>query len=380
MYTMEFEYPIVRPTIPELEEVVDEFREIFISKSLTTSTKTEAFEAQVAQLLDVEFVVALSSCTTGLVMTLRALDLSGEVIVPSYAFNSSATSVLWAGLTPVLCDCREDTLTLDVVSAEQMIGDHTVAIMPIAIYGVPPDILEIEELARSYGLKIIYDSAMGLGSRYRGKYLGAFGDAEVFSLSTKKLITAIDGGLVTTDCQRLASTVRQMRDYGRSPGGKDFAYLGMSARFSELHAVIAMHNLSRIETIMATRRTHIQRFRSVLYDIPGLGFFDDPSDRKSCGLLMLLRVDEVQTGISRDEVMLRLAVKGVQTSRYFYPPLHQQTVFSQFPYRRAPDLSVSERMANQVLAIPLYTEMTETEIDIIAERVRQVFLQTTDSP
>ena len=372
---MEFEYPVVRPTLPEFDEVADEFREIFASRQLTTAAKTEALEAHATRLLGVRFAVAVSSCTAGLVLSMRALKLSGEVIIPSYAFNSCAASVLWAGLKPVLCDCRADTLTLDVASAERATGDDTVAVMPVAVYGMPPDILEIEALARRHGLNIVYDSAMGLGARYREKYLGGFGDVEIFSFSTKKLVTGVEGGLVTTNSEDLAAAVRQMRDYGRSPDRKDFAILGMSARFSELHAVIATHNLSRVDFLREARKAHIRRFRSALGDLPGVGFVDDPPDRESGGLLMLLRIDEERTGISRDEAMRRLSEKGIQTSRYFYPALHQQSMLSDYPHRRATDLSVSERMAGEVLAIPLYTEMTEAQIDDIAGRIRQAFLE-----
>ena len=372
---MEFEYPVVRPTLPEFDEVADEFREIFASRQLTTAARTEALEAHATRLLGVRFAVAVSSCTAGLVLSMRALKLSGEVIIPSYAFNSCAASVLWAGLKPVLCDCRADTLTLDVASAERATGDDTVAVMPVAVYGMPPDILEIEALARRHGLNIVYDSAMGLGARYREKYLGGFGDVEIFSFSTKKLVTGVEGGLVTTNSEDLAASVRQMRDYGRSPDRKDFALLGMSARFSELHAVIAMHNLSRVDFLREARKAHIRRFRSALEDLPGVGFVDDPPDRESGGLLMLLRIDEKRTGISRDEAMRRLSEKGIQTSRYFYPALHQQSMLSDYPHRRATDLSVSERMAREVLAIPLYTEMTEAQIDDIAGRIRQAFLE-----
>ena len=372
---MEFEYPVVKPTIPEFDEIADEFREIFASGQLTNAAKTEAFEAQAARLLGVRFAVAVSSCTAGLVLSMRAMKLSGEIIVPSYAFNSCAASVLWAGLKPVLCDCQANTLTLDVASAERVTGDDTVAIMPVAVYGMPPDILEIEALSRRHGLNVIYDSAMGLGARYREQYLGSFGDVEIFSLSTKKLVTGVEGGLVTTNSEDLAAAVRQMREYGRSPDRKDFALLGMSARFSEFHAVIAMRNLSRVDVLREARRAHIRRFRSTLDDLPGVGFVDDPPDRESGGLLMLLRIDEERAGISRDEAMRRLSEKGIQTSRYFYPALHQQSMLSDFPFRRASDLSVSERMAREVLAIPLYTEMTEAQIDDIAERIRRAFLQ-----
>jgi len=363
-------YPVYRASVPSFEELGEDFREVLASGQLSNGPRTRALEEHVAALLGVGHVVAVSSCTTGLALTLRALDLEGEIVIPSYAFSSAGTAAVWAGLTPAFCDCRSDTLTIDVASARSAIGPRTVAIMPVATYGMPPDIDAITALARERGLKVVYDSAMGLGSRYRGRALGGFGDAEVFSLSTRKLVTGVEGGLVTTGDEALAQRVRRMRDYGRREDRLDFVDLGLSARFSELHAVIAKRNLARIDEVKAARAAHVRRFTAALEDIPGLGMFRDPPDRESGNLLLLLRIDPEEAGCTRDDVMRALEARGIETSRYWYPPLHRQAALARRPHRCAPSLEATERAADRWFAVPLYDRMSDAEIDEIASEVR----------
>jgi dTDP-4-amino-4,6-dideoxygalactose transaminase len=359
-------FPIVRTTVPAFDDIATDFRAVLASGQLTTGARTRSLEDRVATLLGVAHVVAVSSCTTGLALTLRALDLEGEILVPSYAFSSAGGAAVWAGLTPVFCDCRRDTLTLDVDSARAAIGPRTRAVMPVSTYGMPPDIEEIEALARTHGLKVVYDSAMGLGSRYRGCYLGGFGDAEVFSLSTRKLVTGVEGGLVTTNDAALAQRLCRMRDYGRREDRLDFVDLGLSARFSEFHAVVAERNLAQLEEVKAARAAHVRRFGAALAGVPGLAFFRDPPDRESGNLLMLLGVDPVAAGCTRDEVMQELERHGIETSRYWYPPLHRQAALSGRPHRCAPSLEATEQAADRWFAVPLYDRMSHAEIDEIA--------------
>ncbi len=370
-----YRYPILRPSLPAFDDVAEEFRVLFDSTALTTARHTEALEREVGQVLGVRNVIALSSCTTGLVFAMKAMNLQGEVIVPSYTFNSSGLAVHWAGLTPVFCDCIEGTLNIDPDSAQAALSDRTVAVMPVAVYGLAPDIDAIERMAAARGLKVIYDSAMGLGSRYRGRYLGGFGDAEVFSLSTKKLVTGVEGGLVTTNDDQLAAVIRRMRDYGRSTDSPDFVDVGLSARFSELHAVIARHNLARLDSVTRDRRGVVARYRRALGAIPGVGFVEEPADCEANGLMMVIRIDAAQAGVTRDELMAALAVRGIQASRYFYPPLHRQGVYQSIPHRCAPSLEVSERVGGQVLALPIYTGMRDEAIAEIAGAVREVMAQ-----
>ena len=368
---MKFRYPILRPGLPDFDEVADEFRSLFASGAVTTAAHTEALEREVGQVLGVRNVIALSSCTTGLVFALKAMNLKGEVIVPSYTFNSSGLAVHWAGLTPVFCDCIEGTLNIDVGSAQAALSERTVAIMPVSVYGLPPDIDAVGRLAAGRGLKVIYDSAMGLGSRYRGRFLGGFGDVEVFSLSTKKLVTGVEGGLVTTNDDGLAAVIRRMRDYGRSTESPDFVDVGLSARFSELHAVIARHNLSRLDALTRDRRDVVARYRKALAGVPGIGIIQEPADCEANGLMMVIKVDAEQAGVKRDALLASLAARGIQASRYFYPP-HRQGVYERIPHGQAPSLEVSERVGGQVLALPIYSGMGDDAIAEIAGAVRDI--------
>lgn len=369
---MKVRYPILRPGLPDFDEVADEFRALFSSGAVTTAAHTEALEREVGQVLGVRNVIALSSCTTGLVFAMKAMNLQGEVIVPSYTFNSSGLAVHWAGLKPVFCDCVEGTLNIDIGSAQAALSERTVAMMPVSVYGLPPDIDAIARMAAGRGLKVIYDSAMGLGSRYRGRHLGGFGDVEVFSLSTKKLVTGVEGGLVTTNDDGLAAVIRRMRDYGRGTESPDFVDVGLSARFSELHAVIARHSLTRLDALTRDRRDVVARYLKALAGVPGIGFIEETADCQANGLMMVIKVDVAQAGVTRDALMAGLAARGIQASRYFYPPLHRQRVYERIPHGRASSLEVSERVGGQVLALPIYTGMGDDAIAEIAGAVRDI--------
>ncbi len=363
-------YPLIQPSIPRLEDIVDELSAVLSNPIVTTGPKTREFEASVCELLRVEHTVAVSSCTSGLALTLRALELRGEVIIPAFTFTATGLAAVWAGLTPVFCDCREDTLTLDPESVAAAIGDDTVAMMPVPVFGVPCDNEELLALAEQRGLRVVFDSAQALGSIYRARPLGSFGSAEVFSLSPTKVISAVEGGLVTTNDAQLAERIRRLRDYGKSPDGRDFTDLGLSARFSELHAVIGRHNIARARDLIGARQSRIARFRAALSGTPGLRFVDAPDDRESSGIYMVVRVAADVAGCSRDELSERLAARGCQSRAYFTPPLHQQAVYAEIPHRCAPSLANSERAAKECLAIPLYANMLDSEVDEVASMVR----------
>jgi dTDP-4-amino-4,6-dideoxygalactose transaminase len=367
-------YPIIRPSLPRLDEIAAELGRVLQSGMVTTSEYTRRFEAQVAEYVDAEHVIAVSSCTSGLMLVLRALGLSGEVIVPSFTFTATGLAAVWSGLTPVFCDCVDTTLTLDPDSVAAAIGPKTTAIMPVPVFGVPCDIEPLLALARERGLKVVFDSAQALGATYKGRPQGGFGDAEVFSLSPTKVITAVEGGLITTQSGELARDLRRMRDYGKNAGGSDITDLGLSARFSEVHAVIGSHNLARAAELRAARRRHIARMQALLGDLPGARFLDTPPDRQSSGIYMVMRVDPGAAPQTRDELISRLAAEGVQAKAYFAPPLHRQAVYANVAHRLAPSLRVSERAAAECMAIPLYADMSDSEIQELAGRVRVAYL------
>lgn len=361
-------YPVVRPPLPAGREIAAQLESVLRDGIGTLGPVTERFEAAFAAFAGTGHAVAMSSCTTGLILTMRALGLEGEVIVPANAFNSSATAVLWAGLTPVFCDCDPTSFSLDIASAQALVGPRTSAVMAVGIYGWPPDIERIAAFAAAHSLALIFDSAMGAGTLHAGRQVGGFGAAEVFSLSTKKLVTACEGGMVTTSDGVLAAKLRKLRDYGRRAGGGDFEDLGLSARFSELHAVVGLASLASLPARRAARRRHVAAIKAALAAAEGLTFVSDPPWGEASGLLLPVRVGP-RAGARRDALMDRLLARDIQTSRYFSPSLHRQSVFWSHPHRLATELSGAETLAEEIMALPLYDEMSQSDIDAITGAV-----------
>src|SRR5882762_7292566 len=222
-------FRFIRPTLPSLESVLGNYEPVYENGLITNAETVGKFEAAVGERLEVKYCVAVSSCTSGLMMVLRALGLSGEVIIPSFTFFATGHAVLWNGLRPVFADCDEETWNVDPIDVERKITKRTSAILVVHLYGNPCEVEALQSLASRHHLKLIFDAAHGLGSLHRDRPLGGFGDAEVFSLSPTKLLVAGEGGLVTTNDATLAKTIRAMRNYG-DLGAYDPTWLGMNAR------------------------------------------------------------------------------------------------------------------------------------------------------
>src|SRR6266404_9332006 len=260
-----------RPLLPSLRNAVRYYKKAFETGSITNATTVEHLEAAVAERLEVKYCVAVSSCTSGLMMVLRALGLTGEVIVPSFTFFATGHALLWNGLRPVFADCNEETWNVDPVDVERKITEHTSAILVVHLYGNPCDVEVLERVASRHRLKLIFDAAHGFGSRYRDRPVGGFGDAEVFSLSPTKLLVAGEGGLVTTNDGTLAQVIRGMRNYG-DLGAYDPTWLGMNARMSEFNAALALAGMPLVIAKVARRNRIAKIYTSLLAPLPGLRF------------------------------------------------------------------------------------------------------------
>src|SRR5580704_14690072 len=183
-------FPFIRPSLPPLSEVVASYEAVYQSGLLTNSKSVARLESAVAERLRVKHCVAVSSCTSGLMMVLRALGLQGEVILPSFTFFATGHAVLWNGLKPVFANSEADTWNISPADIEKKITKATSAILAVHLYGNPCDAAALEAIARRHNLKLVFDAAHAFGSEYRGVPIGSFGDAEVFSLSPTKLLVA----------------------------------------------------------------------------------------------------------------------------------------------------------------------------------------------
>jgi len=363
--------PIISPTLPDPAELMEEMRAVFVSGRVTVGPHVAELEADVCKLTGVKHTVAVSSGTSGLMLLMRALELpkDSEVITPSFTFAATSQALLWNGLKPVFCDSEPDSFTMNVAKAESLITERTSAIFPVCIFGVPGDLDGYAKLADKHGLKLLYDTAQGLGSTYKGKALGNFGSAEVFSMSPTKVVTAMEGGLVATNDDDLAYKLRFMRDYGKAPDGEDMNWLGLSARMTEVNAMVAKWSLARVGTWIANRSALMARYRERLESIPGTSFQIIPEHVTSSRNYMVVLLDPDVASITRDDLYHRLKEDGIQTKRYFYPALHNQTLFRDIEPGCASRLQIAERIAARSLALPLYSHMPMDTVDMVCDRI-----------
>ena len=194
--------------------MLEDYAPVYASGSITNAALVERVERAVAERLQVKHCVAVSSCTSGLMLVLRALDLHGEVIMPSFTFFATGHASAWNGLRPVFADCDPSTWNVDIADVERKITETTSAILAVICTAILCPVDALASLATRYKLKLVFDAAHGFGSMSNDRPVGQFGDAEVFSLSPTKLLVAGEGGLVTTNDSALAQRIRLGRNYG----------------------------------------------------------------------------------------------------------------------------------------------------------------------
>jgi dTDP-4-amino-4,6-dideoxygalactose transaminase len=359
--------PFVRPALPPLEAVTRRLAPSYERGILTNGPLVREFEAEAAERLGVTHVVAVSSCTSALMLVLRAFGLNGPVVVPSFTFTASAQAITWNGQDPLFVDCDRHSLQVAPASVEASI-DAASAVLATHIFGAPGPVEELERLAKHYGIPLLFDAAHGFGARRQGVRIGGFGTAEVFSLSPTKPLVAGEGGLVATNDASLASDVRDGRNYG-DRGDYAPRMLGLNARMSEMHAALALEGLTRFDNNLARRRQVAAWYLNSLQGVAGVSCQHvddgDESTYKDFGIL----IDPAEFGASRDVVSSALRQEGIETRNYFCPPAHQQDLYN---YRYPTCLPVTERVATRVLNLPIYPSLPEGVIFGIAGALSRI--------
>lgn len=355
--------PLVRPTIQDVPSIARSLESVLASGMLTNGPVVRRLEETAAAFLGVREVVAVSSCTAGLMLVLQAMNARGRVVVPSFTFAATAHAIRWAGGLPDWADIDAETLTLDPASAALGAGGAS-AIMAVHLYGNPCNVEGLQRQADAARIPLVYDAAHALGSRRRQRAIGGFGTAEVFSLSPTKVVVAGEGGLVATNDGGLAETVRIGRDYG-NPGDYDCLFPGLNARMSELHATIGLASLRGLDARVSRRTELVERFQSAVRGLPGCTFpAVDPGDVSTFKDMTVL-IDAGGFGLGADALGVALRREGIDSRRYYHPPVHRQRCYAGEPPRRP--LPVTDAAAARVLTLPLWSHMRDEQIDRLAE-------------
>ncbi|WP_372398642.1 DegT/DnrJ/EryC1/StrS family aminotransferase [Azospirillum sp. HJ39] len=311
--------------------------------------------------------VSVVNATVALMLALRALDLQGEVIVPAFTFPATVQAVDWAGLKPVFCDVDPHSQTLTAQTVAPRIGPATAAILGVHVWGRACDPDGLAELSRRHGLKLLFDAAHAVGAGFRGRPIGGFGDAEVFSFHATKILNGVEGGCIATNDDDLAARLRRMRSFHEADDGVTRLYR-LNAKMSEAQAAMALLGLRDLDGLIGQNRRRYERYRQELDGIPGVRFVDYAGDEASNYQFIVLSVEPAASPLSRDMLLDRLRSRQILARRYFHPGMHRTPPYCD---DGIPDLPVTERLCSSLIQLPTGQLVTDRDIETICAVIRE---------
>ncbi len=327
------------------------------------------FEQRIAKFLHVKHCIAMCNATVALEITIRALGLRGEVIVPSFTFIATAHALQWQEITPVFCDIDPATHNLNSAQVEGLITPRTTGIIGVHVWGRPCAIEALTEIAHRRGLKLMFDAAHAFGNSHKGRMIGNFGQAEVFSFHATKFFNTLEGGAVVTNDDELAKKILLMKNFGFADYD-DVIYIGTNGKMNEVSAAMGLTSLESLDEFIAVNRQNYECYRHYLRDIPGIHLIAYDENEKCNYQYIVLEIDDQTIGLSRDQLVRVLFAENVLARRYFYPGCHRMEPYRSFFPHAGLLLPETERMVKRVMSLPTGTGVGLEEIKQVCEIVR----------
>ena len=358
---------IVRPIFPKLEEISKEFSQVLQTGNATNQAKyVTEFEKKIAEYIGVKYCAVFNSGEQALISMLKAANLKYEVITTAYSFCGTAHAIAWNNLTPVFADIEESTWTIDPNKVEELITNKTSAILAAPLFGNPCDNYKLQEIAHKHRIKLFFDSASGFGCKYDGRMIGSFGEAEIFSFHATKVFPTMEGGALVTNNKNIYDKVCSLRNFGKNYRGADCDYIGFNGKMTEICAIIGLNLLKKLDSVISYRNKIAQRYEDNLKHLSGIEFQVVQNKSISSWLFFQFEVVLEKTGFSSDELMSKLNDKNIPARKFNFPANHQLTCYK---YLGKKYLPIAERIAANSVALPVYSDMIEEEVDYICEIV-----------
>jgi dTDP-4-amino-4,6-dideoxygalactose transaminase len=329
----------------------------------------QEFEAKLAAFVGVRHCVAMCNGTVALEIAIRALGLTGEVIVPSFTFIATAHALQWQEITPVFCDIDPRTHNLDPSQVEKMITPRTSGIIGVHTWGRSCDIAALEDIARNRNLQLLFDAAHAFGCSYKGELIGGFGRCEVFSFHATKFFNTFEGGAVLTNDEVLAEKMRLMRNFGFR-GYDNVIYIGTNGKMTEVCAAMGLTSLESVDEFIERNCLNHSAYRRELDGIPGLSVMAYDERERANYQYIVLEVDGPAAGLTRDELVGVLFAENVLARRYFFPGCHRMEPYRSYFPHAALVLPETERLCGRVVVLPNGTSVDEPAISQICQIIR----------
>ena len=349
-----------RPTLGNRARLLERINEILDRRWFTNNGPcVNELERRIEQLLGVTHCIATCNGTVALELAIRACGLKGEVIVPAFTFVATAHALQWQGIRPVFCDIDERSFTLDPRAVEQAITPQTTGIIGVHLFGRPCDVDGLSAVARSHDLTLLFDAAHAFGGSHRGRPIGTFGRAEVFSFHATKFVSTFEGGAVVTDDGELAAKIRLMKNFGFA-GYDKVVYVGTNGKMSEISAAMGLTSLEGLHEFVDANRRNRAAYRDGLAAVSGLQIVDGGEGGNE--QYAIVEVDPKSFGMSRDDLQRLLWAENVLARRYFHPGCHRMEPYRSLVPPERWHLPVTERVAARVLSLPTGAAVTVDDI------------------
>ena len=361
---------VTSPLLPDLNDFHAELQKIWDSKWITNNGAFhKQLEAALAEYLGVHYVSLFTNGTLPLITALQALRVTGEVITTPYSFVATTHALWWNGIKPVFVDIDSATGNIDPDKIEAAITPKTTAIMPVHVYGKPCDTKRIQEIADRYGLKVIYDAAHAFGVKVNGESILNAGDMSTLSFHATKVYNTIEGGAMVMHDEK----TKQRIDYLKNFGFEDEVTVvapGINSKMDEVRAAYGLLNLQQVDAAIEARQQVANAYRDALRDVRGIRFFDDMMGVKHNYSYFPIFVDAEQYGISRDDLYEKMKAENVCGRRYFYPLITDFEPYKDIPSAHPANLPVANKIANQVICLPMHHALSEEDVKRVIDCVR----------
>jgi len=361
-----------RPNIGDRDRLLERINDLLDRRWLTNNgLYVRELEGRIAKMLGVSHCIVMCNGTIALEIAIRAAQLKGEVIVPSFTFIATAHALQWQEITPVFCDVDLQSHTIDPNKVESLITPRTTAIIGVHVWGQPCQVEALSKIAEKHGLQLFFDASHAFGCSYQGRMIGNFGDAEVFSFHATKFFNTFEGGAVVTNNDELANRMRLMKNFGFT-GYDRVDYIGTNGKMNEVSAAMGLTSLESLNDFIDINCRNYQQYQKELADIPGVSLLNYNDSEKCNYQYVVAEVDESITKISRDYILQILQAENIMARRYFYPGCHRMEPYSSYFPHAGLLLPKTEELAEKVLVLPTGTAVTLEDITQICDLIKFV--------
>ena len=358
---------VTQPFLPPLEEYSPYLQQIWEKKHITNRGPFhEELEEKLCDYLGVKYISLFANGTIALLVAIKSLELKGEIITTPYSFVASSHAIMWNEINPIFIDIKSNICNLNPDLIENAITDNTSAILPVHVYGNPCETKKIKDIVTKHNLQIIYDAAHAFGVKVNGGSIMNFGDLSVLSFHATKVFNTCEGGAIVSHTAEMKKKIDDLKNFGFQDE-ITVEGIGINGKMNDLQAAMGLLQLKYIDSAIEKRKKITEIYREGLKEVDGIRFLDEMDGVKHNYAYFPVFINEMEYGMSRDEVYEELNNHNIYCRRYFYPLISNFSVYKGLPSALAKNLPVAKQISREVICLPIYPDLDHGDVERVIE-------------